>query len=405
MTLTINKTKLQEKITAIFVFILLVDATDYLFGLKMPLFLLLVLICAITYSTVLKSFIAKIILIYGCLVITSCISFFASFDIDPDMAMFLYKTFLMTFLLLWIDKLHFFEKITCPAVLISCIVIFIYITMLAYPELEAAIFSAIYNSNEGIPINMSRRSFVGIELTAVYYKSSILFFLPMAVYYYKMLTETFKLKNLIIFLLLFSPLIIGGTRANILSAVAVIGILSLIRLSRTQLGKQVVVLLTIAGIIGCYFVLSALLTDKGEPSLTAKTSLLHSWCDLIVQHPMILVWGQGAGATFFTEVRGLTSLTEWTYLELIRWFGIPISLLIIGLYLYPFYLMYRKRKSLPYQQPLSIAFLFYLLIAGTNPLLLSSTGMLALLTMYSYALNPNYEVPKHETNRYFAGYI
>ena len=48
-------------------------------------------------------------------------------------------------------------------------------------------------------------------------------------------------------------------------------------------------------------------------------------------------------------------------------------------------------RRMMYPDVMIISYLIYLAIAGTNPLLVSSTGMLGLVLMYSYAFNPDYE--------------
>ena len=78
----------------------------------------------------------------------------------------------------------------------------------------------------------------------------------------------------------------------------------------------------------------------------------------------------------------VTNLTEWTYLELIRYFGI-LALVIIYIFYRPLVNLWKNfQNNLSYT--LFWAYLAYLLIAGTNPLLLSSTGMVVLLIVYSY---------------------
>ena len=117
------------------------------------------------------------------------------------------------------------------------------------------------------------------------------------------------------------------------------------------------------------------------------------------KNPWLLIFGEGPGATFDSlGVRGRFAVqSELTYLDLIRWFGIPFTVIIMLVYLYPVRLIYSKRRNLEYSSVLILAYLLYLVIAGTNPLLISSTGMLALLVMYSYAFNPYYESNNKKT--------
>ena len=58
------------------------------------------------------------------------------------------------------------------------------------------------------------------------------------------------------------------------------------------------------------------------------------------------------------------------------------------IYLYPVSVIWKNRLRLKYAYSIIGGYILYLLIAGTNPLLVNSTGMLALLVVYSYAYNP-----------------
>jgi hypothetical protein len=135
-----------------------------------------------------------------------------------------------------------------------------------------------------------------------------------------------------------------------------------------------------------------LLNDKKESSLQIKSGHLISYKKLIVEHPLILILGAGAGSKFYSEgFKENVAQTEWSYAEIIRWFGVFGGGIIISIYLFPLYILYKKRKTLPYSFPVRIGYSFYLLIAGTNPLLLGSNGLLALLIIYNYVFNPKYE--------------
>ena len=140
----------------------------------------------------------------------------------------------------------------------------------------------------------------------------------------------------------------------------------------------------------------ALLNDKGEPSLDIKTTLANAFFNHINNNPETLIWGNGVGATFDSlGVRGKDAVaSELFYYEIVRFFGLPLGLLFLIVYIYPFWLIYKKRKLLPYWKAISLGYLSYLFAGGTNPYLTSSNGMITLLIMYSYALNPYYHTSK-----------
>ena len=393
ITLRLSKPKLTDSIMAVFVFVLILDPSNYYLGLKSPLFFLAIVACLSTYNSIPSKVVVPVCVIYGGMLFTSMMGFLSGHTPESDTLAFFYKSFLMIFLILWSNHLRILEKVLFPALLVSGLVIFIYISMLTSPILEKAIYAYLSSAGESVPILMGRRTFIGIEIISVYHKVCVLFRLPMSIYCYKWLNEKrHKWKNFLLTFFVLLPVIAGGNRANILSGIAIIGILLLQKLWQTRLGKVISVFSVVIGTAGSLILVSMLMSDTEEPSLSAKISLFNSWYEHISRHPSILLWGQGIGTTFATEVRGEATISEWTYLELIRWFGVPIALAVVTVYLYPMYRMFKGQGKLPYRKPLTIAYIFYLLVGATNPVLLNSTGMLSLLIMYSYALNPTYRL-------------
>jgi hypothetical protein len=129
----------------------------------------------------------------------------------------------------------------------------------------------------------------------------------------------------------------------------------------------------------------SLISEKSEASNKVKFANLDSYSELLIKHPTILLSGQGAGSIFYSKGRrSMVVQTEWSYLEILRMFGIIGAAVIIILFFYPLFLIYKKRKILELWIPVFVGYRFYLL--------LGSTGMLVLLSAYSYALNPSYEM-------------
>ena len=121
----------------------------------------------------------------------------------------------------------------------------------------------------------------------------------------------------------------------------------------------------------------------------------------IFEYPETLLWGNGVGATFDSlGVRGSEATqSELFYYEIVRFWGVPLGFAFLMIYLYPMVLIYRNRYELCYWKYILLGYTFYLLSAGTNPYLTSSNGLLTLLLMYSYALNPYYRHEYTNNNR------
>ncbi|HIW35788.1 MAG TPA: hypothetical protein IAA30_02255, partial [Candidatus Treponema faecavium] len=82
-----------------------------------------------------------------------------------------------------------------------------------------------------------------------------------------------------------------------------------------------------------------------------------------------------------------------SYLELIRMFGIFFSILIVCIYIRPFFLI-RKIENFE-NLSLAISYLAYLFIAGTNPLLIGPTGFMALWIAYVWLYKQNKHLNVH----------
>ena len=67
----------------------------------------------------------------------------------------------------------------------------------------------------------------------------------------------------------------------------------------------------------------------------------------------------------------MMSETEWSYMELLRCYGL-FSLFIIGVLLYPLKNFWTQVRKDDFMAGIFATYIVYLLVAGTNPLLLSS---------------------------------
>jgi hypothetical protein len=117
---------------------------------------------------------------------------------------------------------------------------------------------------------------------------------------------------------------------------------------------------------------TALLSAE-EQSNTVKIAHYESFLEFIDENPMVLLTGDGLGAAYHTRAPGINQevyQTELTYLDMTRYFGLAGMLVFMLLLAVPFF-------KIPFD-PLNLAgFLAYLVVAGSNPLLFNSTGMLA----------------------------
>lgn len=125
-------------------------------------------------------------------------------------------------------------------------------------------------------------------------------------------------------------------------------------------------------------------TEEKEASNVVKFGHLTSYWQLFDEHPIYFLFGQGPGTAFYSEgFNQVVYKTEWSYLELLRCFGI-FSLGIVFVFFKPLVTFWKQRNLDDFTYCMFWSYLSYLAIAGTNPLIMSSTGMITLLMAYSY---------------------
>jgi hypothetical protein len=128
-----------------------------------------------------------------------------------------------------------------------------------------------------------------------------------------------------------------------------------------------------------------LLTDRANRSSIVKAGHSESTLLLFSENPFrFLFIGTGPGSTFYTTgFDKVTVQTELTYFELIRNFGLIFTILIILLLCIPFInIINNKQYDKFLKISLFLGYLAYLFIAGTNPLLIGSTGFIVIAVMF-----------------------
>jgi len=90
-----------------------------------------------------------------------------------------------------------------------------------------------------------------------------------------------------------------------------------------------------------------------------------------------VLFGKGLGSYETWSLRGDFYITELTFLEVFRNFGLPMGLVMLILMIYPILYAFILRPSYR-DKHIIIAYTAYLIMCMTNPLFFSSTGMLIL---------------------------
>ncbi|MCQ4814662.1 hypothetical protein [Cloacibacillus evryensis] len=188
-------------------------------------------------------------------------------------------------------------------------------------------------------------------------------------------------KKYMFTVLIFIALVFSGTRANLIFPSLFIVVY--LWITNEKLTKIMIVIASI-GLSPLLLSGIKILNKAKETSEVIKyghyISIIHELKD-----PINFLFGMGYGTIFYTSgLSDYSANTELSYLDFFRKSGFFNFVLLIFFIVRPIGLLYKSRKTAPL-----CAYLSYLLIAGTNPLLVSSTSMIGYVYIYSFFLKIN----------------
>ncbi len=394
MDISAMKKKLGNWLFVLFILILTVDPTGSVLHLKDKVFILLVAYNMVCFRPDFSK-LPLIIALFSVVILSWLFGTIQEVDLDIKETLAVLKAVSPTVLLLWVREYDLMSLARFPVVFTSLLVVVLFWTIMIVPETESIIYYFVVNDSDNT-IMMARRSFLGFEVFGMYYKSLVSFILVFAVYLAAFFNKNLRNFGVILCtLIILHSFAISGSRSTMLLPFFLIVVIGYREFKDMRYFKYILYPIIFLLAILFVVVLFMFMMEKDEVSNTIKYAHLYSYWDLFREHPLYLLIGQGAGSSFYSSgFHRVTNETEWTYLELIRNFGI-LSIVIIYAFFRPLVDMWKNRKdNLSYT--LFWGYLAYLMIAGTNPLLMSSTGMLVLLLAYSYKekLELNVSLPK-----------
>jgi hypothetical protein len=229
---------------------------------------------------------------------------------------------------------------------------------------------------------VSPRDMLGVGVGSYYYASAAVLVLPIAYYLRNLLDCRRKIISFLFFVLFSAAVLCSGSRATALGSFAVVIVLILQKI-KTIIGPgtALLVLLVIVAFGGSY-IFSYF--DSKEESNAIKVGHARSYVEEFSAHPSYLIWGQGADTEFYsTALDAKTNKTELSYIELIRQFGIPVTFVFVIALVYPMFELGRRASSTSY---LALPYGVFLFEAGTNPILIGSTGLLVVCSIWGVVL-------------------
>lgn len=375
----------------VFVLVISFDPTGAILGIKEILFAFL-LICSLPWlckQKVSKSILFFLLIclsvpMYGIVVAVLKDNF-----IDTAYAWGHWKSFL--FLLIFIFLMHIeFNKILKIMFINGSLIALCTVCIFVIAQINQDLFSTIYDQSvENSNIIISRRIYYGISILGVYFKTGpfMLFSYVYSLYFYNgRWNKLFIILNL-------SALLMAGSRVPMLMAL----FLSLMYLYDRFKGNRYIKYILFFFFLSSFsFLTYKLATEKGEPSNDIKFNDFNSYIQTIFSGSTPLV-GDGLGSVFFARGRNvMMSNSEQTYMDIFHIYGFIIGGILILAVFYPvIYFGGSKYRYILKYRRFMLAYALYMILAGTNPLLISSTGMLVwaigLTFVYKIKTNQLYE--------------
>lgn len=380
-------TKLLYIILAIFIFIISLDPGGVILNLKMPLFILLTFLSSFLYLkkkiSIPKSILQIFLLLHIIPLYSICLASISGNLVDMEYAMGHCKSLLFVYLFFTLIVLDF-EKIYKIFFVNGCILASITLIIYLYIYFDPITFRVIYDFTKENEIAMlSMRNYYGITVMGTYMKTGPLMFFSYIYALYFMKKN--KLRKALILINMFA-ILVAGSRVPVL-----IGILiTSIYIYENKINNKYIKYLsfTFFGTAFLAFIL-ILASEKTEVSNMVKFGNFASYMTEIFKGSTP-IFGAGLGSVFWGEGFGrFISYSELTYLDLLRIYGLILGSILIFIFNYPIYILLKNWNSISYKyKHFCLAYLMYMILSGTNPVLLSSTGMfvysLGLTFVYHY---------------------
>lgn len=367
---------------------IMIDPGNSILHMKDVFFILLVAYNCVFFKPDF-TYVPHLLAIVSAIMICTVISEAEQSYIDQDFYMATIKGFSPLVLLLWSPHYDVVKLSKWPAILLCLIICTLYIMVCVFEPIEYLVWK--YASKHNDMIKMAYRSFLGIRIYGMYYSSIVTTFFTMFVTYYTVFNYKKKrIRNIFILVLITFCFLISGTRTAMLAPFLIMALAVYTTFVNKKQAKYFIYPILFLFCTALIVLIIALAMQSEESSNAVKYGHLESYVSLFDSNPGYLLWGQGPGAIFYSEgFNKWVPQTEWTYLELLRNYGV-FSLLILAVLVSPLFRLYQHRSNL-FVLGMGITYIFYLFMAGTNPMLISSTGMLIILSIFSFTDKLNKE--------------
>ena len=215
------------------------------------------------------------------------------------------------------------------------------------------------------------RNFLGYQINGLYFTAGSLIIFS---FVYNLYQYRGRLK-LILSIVLFLSLMVAGSRTPMLVQLL---ILLVYLYDKNIMGKFLTKVSALA-LLGMLVMVTYLLaTQEKEASNEVKYDNFESYVENMGDKGH-LIWGAGLGSEFYAKGRGVKlSYSELSYMDILRIYGLPVGIGFIFLFFAPCFWLWKYFPRSQFLKRYCLGYALFLILSGTNPLLLGSIGLTAL---------------------------
>jgi hypothetical protein len=244
------------------------------------------------------------------------------------------------------------------------------------------LFSVAYGLVLAQDLTITLRDIFGLGIGTFFYASTPVLLFPIAYYLRNLLDRRKTVISCILVVIFLAAVLCSGSRATIIGALLVVAAL-VFKKVKTKYGLGVsfsILIIMLAFSVG-YF---ANYFRSDEVSNAIKLGHIRSYIVEFDDHPTYLLWGQGTDTVFYDQSwQNKVLITELSYFDMIRWFGLPVTAVMLIALFYPAFALARRADAMSY---LAIPYVAYLYGGATNPVLICWLGLMVVSATWGLVL-------------------
>jgi hypothetical protein len=365
------------------------DPADKVLNVKVYIFALCwALTLAIYWSSGMRGGVPRGLAIYTLLFmlvpVYSVVWYFLTDGSEPFEGFRMLKGFILVTLasVLVLGQIDLLPRLCAVLTILAWAIIGVFVALLLMPQLITPLYLVGQQTDS---LFIAKRAYTSsVVLTQVYFVTSPMLAISITYYFDKAWSARHGKALRLWALVAISSLamMLAGTRNNILVAVLLPAALLLYYTKNKGVGT-LLVLFAMGALVVLFATELQAFFDPTEESNSIKLALLDDF-SRIFSDPVNLIFGRGLGSYETWTARGsrYEYASELTYLDMVRNFGLPGAVIVLGLLLFPVWHAFSANRS-RLTKAIAIGFVFYLGMCASNPNLFSSMGILILSVMLS----------------------